>query len=99
MLLKSAPAGSRIVRTGGDEFLLIAAIDSDSTEPDEMDDKIEAGLTAYNEAHSNPYTIGASYGWVLLPAKKTMTTLDEYIEMADAKMYEMRAERDQYRRE
>lgn len=99
ILISSAPAGSRIVRTGGDEFLLFAAIDSDSTEPDEMNEKIDTGLAAYNEAHSNPYTIGASYGWVLLPAKDNMTVLDEYVEMADAKMYRMRAERDQYRRE
>lgn len=97
-LITAAPAGSRIVRTGGDEFLMFAAIDKDSKEPYEMQQKIDSGLEAYNSAHSNPYTIGASYGWVLLPAKEDMTDLDEYVEIADAKMYEMRVQRDKYRR-
>ena len=98
-LLRSAPKGSRIVRTGGDEFLLFAALDKDSREPYEMNDKIDEGLKAYNGSHSNPYEIGASYGWVLRPYKERMTDLDEYVGMADAKMYEMRVERDKYRRD
>ena len=98
-LLKAAPTGSRIVRTGGDEFLLMAALDKDSKEPDEMNDKIDLGLEAYNKAHPNPFTIGASFGWVLLPVKEGMVDLDEYTEMADAKMYEMKVQRDKYRRD
>lgn len=98
-LLKAAPAGSKIVRTGGDEFLLIAALDNGSKEPDAMNAKIDAGLEAYNKAHPNPFIIGASYGWVLLPFKEGMVDVDEYIEMADAKMYEMKVQRDEYRRE
>ena len=97
-LLKSAPTGSRIVRTGGDEFLLMASIPEDSGEPTEMEGKIEDGLAAYNLAHPHPYNIGASYGWVLLPVKDGMVSLDEYIEMADAKMYEMKVKRDKFRR-
>ena len=98
-LIRSAPAGSRIVRTGGDEFMIFAAVDKDSPEPGRFDEKLDRGLENYNAGHSNPYTIGASYGWVLLPVKEGMTSLDEYVEMADAKMYEMRIERDKYRRE
>ena len=98
-LLKAAPKGSKIVRTGGDEFLLIAALPSDSKEPEEMNKKIDDGLEAYNLAHPNPFTIGASYGWVLLPVKDGMVDLDEYIEMADAKMYEMKMQRDKHRRD
>lgn len=98
-LLKAAPTGSRIVRTGGDEFLIFAAIDPDSHEPSEMDVKIDAGLKKYNEEHPNPFTIGASYGWVLLPPKTDMVNLDEYVEMADAKMYEMKVQRDTHRRD
>lgn len=97
-LLKAAPKGSRIVRTGGDEFLLMASLDKDSTEPEEMSGKIDSGLEAYNAAHPNPFIIGASYGWILLPPKEEMVDLDEYIEMADAKMYEMKVQRDAYRR-
>lgn len=98
-LLKAAPKGSRIIRTGGDEFLLIAALNKDSTEPVEMNGKIDTGLEEYNKAHPHPFTIGASYGWVLLPVKEGMLDLDEYIEMADAKMYEMKVKRDKYRRD
>lgn len=98
-LLKAAPKGSRIVRMGGDEFLLMATLPQDSKEPEEMSIKIEKGLEAYNLAHPNPFTIGTSYGWVLLPVKDGMVDLDEYIEMADAKMYDMKMKRDKYRRD
>ncbi len=98
-LIKAAPSGSKIVRTGGDEFLIFASIDSGSVEPDLFGEKVDSGIKAYNESHSNPYTVGTSYGWVLLPPKDDMTSLDEYIEMADAKMYEMRVLRDEYRRD
>ncbi len=60
--LKASPTGSRIVRTGGDEFLLMAALSPDSPEPEEMNQKIDKGLEEYNKAHPNPFTIGASYG-------------------------------------
>ncbi|MBO5551289.1 MAG: GGDEF domain-containing protein [Lachnospiraceae bacterium] len=98
-LKRSAPKGSRIVRTGGDEFLMFAAVDKDSTEPEELDDRIDAGLKEYNEKHPNPFTIGASYGWIVKPVKEGMTDLDEYIAIADEKMYEMKLERDKYRRD
>ena len=98
-LKRSAPQGSRIVRTGGDEFLMFAAIDTDSSEPEEMSEKIDAGLRKYNEEHPNPFTIGASYGWVVKPVREGMTDMDEYIAIADEKMYEMKLERDKYRRE
>ncbi|MCR5747852.1 MAG: sensor domain-containing diguanylate cyclase [Lachnospiraceae bacterium] len=97
-LLKAAPGGSKIIRTGGDEFLLIASLDKDCREPYEMSAKIDDGLMKYNKAHPNPFTIGASYGWILSPVKDDMVDLDDYIETADAKMYEMKVERDKYRR-
>ncbi len=97
-LKKAAPKGAKTVRIGGDEFLIFASVDKGSKEPYEFGDKVDSGLKAYNADRSNPYTVGASYGWVLMPAKKGMISLDEYIEMADAKMYAMRVERDKYRR-
>ena len=97
-LLRSAPSGSRIVRIGGDEFLIFAAADEDSIEAAEFNDKVEKGLKEYNEKHPNPFNIGASYGWVILPVKEGMTDLDEYIAIADERMYEMKLERDKYRR-
>lgn len=98
-LLEAAPKGTRIVRTGGDEFLLMASLPADSKEPEEMNGKIDEGLKEYNLAHPNPFTIGASYGWVLMPVKDGMIDLDEYVEIADKKMYDMKVQRDKYRRE
>ena len=97
-LTSAAPSGGKTVRIGGDEFLIFASIDKDSTETDGFAQKLDAGIDEYNRSYSNPYTVGVSYGFVLLPLRDDMTSLDEYIEMADAKMYEMRIERDKYRR-
>ena len=98
-LKKSAPEGARIVRTGGDEFLIMAAIDKDSTEPDSMGEKIDRGLKEYNLSHDNPFDVGVSYGWVVMPPKEGMDDLDEYIAVADERMYEMKTRRDEYRRQ
>jgi diguanylate cyclase (GGDEF)-like protein len=98
-LLKAAPKGTRIVRMGGDEFLLIAALDKDSKEPEQMKEKLEAGLKKYNETHNNPFEVGTSYGSVLLPVTDDMEDLDRYISLADEKMYEMKKARDKYRRD
>ena len=64
-----------------------------------MEEMIEEGIKKYNEEHDNPYVVGASYGWVLLPVKEGMIDLDEYIEMADKKMYEMKMVKDEHRRD
>ena len=98
-LLKASPKGTRIVRTGGDEFLMFAAVDKDSRESDEMGDKIDRGLADYNSSHDNPYEVGVSYGWIFQPVSDDLLNFDEYIEIADYKMYEMRLKRDKYRRE
>lgn len=99
-LLASAPHGSRIVRTGGDEFLIFAALDKDSTEPDHMGPKFDKAIGEYNAAHpEHLYEVGASYGWVLEPVANGMTNLDEYTRIADEKMYQMKKERDKYRRD
>lgn len=99
-LLANAPKGSRIVRTGGDEFLIFAVLDKDSKEPDEMGTKFDKAMEEYNAAHpEHPYQVGASYGWVLEPVTKDMTNLDELTKIADQKMYEMKKGRDKYRRD
>lgn len=97
-LTEAAPRGSKIVRTGGDEFLIFAAIAPDSKEPEEMDDRIRSIITDYNETHSNPYETGVSYGWVLKPYGEGMTDLDDLIETADKKMYEMKCATDRHKR-
>ncbi len=99
-LRNAAPSGGKAVRIGGDEFLIFATVDKGSKEPDEFAEKVDRSVEEYNNSHtSNPYKFGVSYGWVLLPVKDKMTCLDEYIEMADKKMYEMRVLRDEHRRD
>jgi diguanylate cyclase (GGDEF)-like protein len=97
-LRSSAPKGSRIVRTGGDEFLIFAALDKDSSEPIEMDAKIEGCLKEYNASHSNPYEFGVSYGWGVFELEDGMTDIDQFVAIADSKMYEMKKSCDKYRR-
>lgn len=100
ILLKASPEGTRIVRTGGDEFLLFAALSpKDEGLLQKMEEHIEEKLKKYNADHDNPFEVGASYGWVLLPVKDGMIDLDEYVEMADKKMYEMKIIKDTHRRD
>ncbi len=99
ILLKSSPDGTRIVRTGGDEFLLFAALSPQDADLHKMEELIDERVKKYNADHDNPYEVGVSYGWVLLPVRKDMIDLDEYVEMADKKMYEMKTVRDEHRRD
>ena len=99
ILLKSSPGGTRIVRTGGDEFLLFAALSPQDADFHKMEELIDERVKKYNEDHDNPYDVGVSYGWVLLPVRKDMIDHDEYVEMADKKMYEMKIVRDEHRRD
>lgn len=99
ILLKSSPDGTRIVRTGGDEFLLFAALSPQDADLHKMEELIDTRVKKYNADHDNPYDVGVSYGWVLLPVRKDMIDLDEYVEMADKKMYEMKIVRDEHRRD
>lgn len=98
ILRDAAPGNVRIVRTGGDEFLMIGSLEQDSSEPHKMSEKIEEELDSYNRTHSNAFTVGASYGWVLQPWEEGMADIDKYIEIADARMYEMKKRRDNHRR-
>ncbi len=97
-LKAAAPAGASIVRTGGDEFLIFAPLENNSSEPETFSDKLEAGLKEYNKNNPDPCEISASYGYVFLPVSPDMEKLDAYIEMADQKMYVMKEETDPYKR-
>ena len=55
-------------------------------------------LRSYNKSHNNPFEVSASYGYVFLPLKDQIDTLDDYIEMADEKMYQMKETIDPYKR-
>ena len=97
-MLKAAPEGIKTIRTGGDEFLMMGVMEENSKEPSVMWDRIDRALEAYNASHDNPFDIGVSYGWVITSFSDGMTDLDEYISIADEKMYEMKEKRDAHRR-
>lgn len=97
-LKAASPDGASIVRTGGDEFLVFAPLEKDSTAPDSFSDVLDNALAGYNKEHPGPYEVSASYGYVFLPVTADMEKLDEYIEMADQRMYAMKEERDPYKR-
>lgn len=97
-LKKASPQGSSIIRTGGDEFLVFCPLDKDSVEPDSFGTILETELTNYNSTHNNPFQVAASYGYVFCPPKDQMESLDEYIEIADEKMYKMKEETDPHKR-
>lgn len=97
-LKKAAPKGSSIIRTGGDEFLVFCPLEKGSTEYESFGEILESELNTYNSSHDNPFEVSASYGYVFLPLKEHMDTLDEYIEIADEKMYKMKEERDPHKR-
>ena len=97
-LKKASPQGSSIIRTGGDEFLVFCPLDKDSVEPDSFGTILETELTNYNSTHNSPFQVAASYGFVFLSPKEQMESLDEYIEIADEKMYKMKEETDPHKR-
>jgi diguanylate cyclase (GGDEF)-like protein len=97
-LKASVPEGSSIIRTGGDEFLILCALDSDSSQPAEMGGKIEKWLDDYNSCHDNPFMVAASYGYVFEKIDKDLENAEKYIEIADKKMYRMKEETDPYKR-
>ena len=97
-LKKASPDGSSIIRTGGDEFLVFCPLEKDSKEHENFGTILESELKAYNENHDNPFEVSASYGYVFLPIKEGMDSLDEYIEVADEKMYQMKEARDPHKR-
>ncbi|MBR1643698.1 MAG: GGDEF domain-containing protein [Butyrivibrio sp.] len=97
-LKKASPDGSSIIRTGGDEFLVFCPLEKGSKEHENFGTILESELKAYNENHGNPFEVSASYGYVFLPIKEGMDSLDEYIEIADEKMYMMKEARDPHKR-
>ena len=94
----AAPADVRIIRTGGDEFLLIAPVDDDFDFVSEMERKMQSYLDTYNGKSNDPFDVSASYGSVKVRAKD-VEVFDALIEEADKKMYRMKEATDPYRRQ
>lgn len=88
-LQKAAPDYAVVSRTGGDEFTIMAVLDKGSTVPAEIECRFVKEMEEYNKASGLPYQIKASYGWEVRPGAAA-GTLDECVNGADRKMYEMK---------
>lgn len=88
-LLKSAPEYAVVCRTGGDEFTIMAVLDEGSRVPAEIECRFVKEMEEYNKNSGLPYQVKASYGWEVRPGAKA-GTLDECVNAADRKMYEMK---------
>ena len=97
-LKASVPDNSYIVRTGGDEFLVVGVLDEGSDQPKQMGLKLERFIEEYNNSHGNPYKVGASYGYVMEKISDETDSIDYLIEVADKKMYDMKMRRDDHMR-
>ena len=86
------------MRTGGDEFLIFCTASNDENYYDEIGNKIDTFLKDYNDAHSNPFDIAASYGYVIANITDETDNIDEFISAADKNMYHMKEEKDPHKR-
>ncbi len=91
-LREAMPNETKIVRTGGDEFLCIGAFDDGQIDCEKLGSQIDKYLDQHNINHNNNYEIAASYGFVFRKCD-TLNSLDDYIEEADRRMYLMKEKR------
>ncbi len=84
-LLEVFPQDSICVRTGGDEFLIMAHVSSPD-EPDELIRQVYERLEVYNSEEHTPYKIGCSCGHVTVMPDEN-TKLNELKTEADSRMY------------
>lgn len=88
VLKKCAGEEKIAVRYGGDEFLIIGPMIGDN-DAEDFKKELEDELAEANARSGFPYQVEASIGYVItdINAKKE---LDEYVEEADALMYEVK---------
>ena len=79
------PKGSICVRTGGDEFLILAAFDSED-EPDKLIKLIYESIEKKEQEQQMPYKLGCSCGHITLKPDSS-TDLGELKCEADNRMY------------
>ncbi|MBR1743409.1 MAG: GGDEF domain-containing protein [Lachnospiraceae bacterium] len=86
LVVSAADRDYTCARFGGDEFVVAGQIQSE----DEMDvfcRKVREFLDSFNEKSQKPYKLSASIGAVC-GAPEVGMTMDEFIKVADEKMYE-----------
>lgn len=87
-------------RTGGDEFLLIAEFPRGNDKSNEIEKKIYEGMEKFNSAHTDlPYKVKISFGHEIRKASTNLKDLNEMIRIANQRMYAMKQETDEYKRD
>lgn len=86
LLRGSVRRDDRICRWGGDEFILALRCDVESAE--QIMDKVEGRIAAYNKDSGAPFRLSFSYGITALLPPEQEASLDALISAADRKMYE-----------
>ncbi len=94
----SVPEQAKIMRTGGDEFLILSAVENGFDFESEMEKTFTDFLVTYNKNSDNPFEVSASYGYVTADEDEANIDLDALIEEADQKMYRMKEKTDPYKR-
>ena len=97
-LKQASPKDSKIIRTCGDEILILAVVDSNEDQSAEFSAGVQKALEEYNSMHHNKFLVNASYGIVITDDLEEINNLDKFIEIADQKMYEMKEKTDPYKR-
>ena len=92
MLRETAPENAVVCRTGGDEFIIMAVLEPDSSAPREAESTLLQRMKTFNENSGLSYMVEASYGWDLRPASEPVD-LDDCVNHADDKMYDMKSRR------
>jgi len=91
-LLKETFRGSDIIaRMGGDEFAIFA-IEPAASSADQIANRFQDNIAAFNAKQTKPYNLSVSVG-VVECNHDTPLTLDQMLEQADALMYRNKAER------
>ena len=96
-LIRCFPVGSICVRTGGDEFLVIAAFEDEKELKRSIKD-VNRNLLEYNAISNKPYKVGCSCGYALVPAEGGYD-LDEIQKRADKNMYDEKLKRKTVRKD
>ncbi|MBQ6675523.1 MAG: GGDEF domain-containing protein [Ruminococcus sp.] len=96
-LIRCFPVGSICVRTGGDEFLVIAAF-KDERELKASIKDVYRNLEEYNAISNKPYKVGCSCGYALVPSG-SLPDLDEIQKLADKNMYDEKLKRKTVRKD
>lgn len=92
-LLKScAPTSATIIRSGGDEFFILAVLEANSTLPQKTEKRFLEKVKEFNSNSGLAYNVEAAYGWDFRSVAE-IETIDECIGYADRKMYKMKSKR------